>query len=238
MLKYLSALKRKKGFTIVELVVVVGVIAILIAVMAASLLGGSTEKQILANTNAETFFAGMQLTITRASLTERSLVDYESDTVDTTAYIEYKDGVNITNNAYLFFEAKFDQQGIEYLHLAKSVNNLMFRGEDDTMTKLENYLAGLLAPTMSESYEGYFYAYVDNTFRVRLAHFCDYRLPAFSGTVADYLPKLTYENGKINSCIVGTCADPDVPGYNSGTLGQSGTYAFGIPDSTSKLFWT
>lgn len=56
MIQYLQRLKHKKGFTLVELAVVVGIIAVLTAIIMVNMLGGDTEKILKANSNAQTFF--------------------------------------------------------------------------------------------------------------------------------------------------------------------------------------
>ena len=87
MIQYLQRLKHKKGFTLVELAVVVGIIAVLTAIVMVNMIGGDTEKILRANSNAKVFFTASQLTLTRIELTERSIVDYQSGD---TAFIEYK----------------------------------------------------------------------------------------------------------------------------------------------------
>ena len=109
MIQYLQRLKHKKGFTLVELAVVVGIIAVLTAIIMVNMLGGDTEKILAANSNAKVFFTASQLTLTRIELTERSIVDYQSGD---TAFIEYKNGANTLNGKYLFMEAKFSENGI------------------------------------------------------------------------------------------------------------------------------
>lgn len=86
MIQYLQRLKHKKGFTLVELAVVVGIIVVLTAIIMVNMIGGDTEKILAANSNAKVFFTASQLTLTRAELTERSIVDYQGNT----AFIEYK----------------------------------------------------------------------------------------------------------------------------------------------------
>ena len=56
MIQYLQRLKHKKGFTLVELAVVVGIIAVLTAIIMVNMIGGDTEKILRANSNAQTFF--------------------------------------------------------------------------------------------------------------------------------------------------------------------------------------
>ena len=65
MIQYLQRLKHKKGFTLVELAVVVGIIVVLTAIIMVNMLGGDTEKILAANSNAKVFFTASQLTLTR-----------------------------------------------------------------------------------------------------------------------------------------------------------------------------
>ena len=67
MIKYLQRLKGKKGFTIVELVVVVAIIAVLITSMSAALRGGNTENILSAQARAEAIIPACQLACTRAA---------------------------------------------------------------------------------------------------------------------------------------------------------------------------
>lgn len=230
MIKYLQRLKGKKGFTIVELVVVVAIIAVLITIMSAALLGGNTEKILSANASAEAFFPACQLAFTRAQLTERELVTYESTD---TKFIEYKEGKNqIADGKFLFVEAKFEQSGIVGLHINYTLNELMARDDfTAAMTALERYLAANINEYLADSYDGYFYAQVDNNFKVVFTHFCDGRLPVWNGT-DDYDTfrdsMMVDSQGKItgNKLIIGSCSDVYM-------VPETGQYAFNLPESTS-----
>ena len=59
-------MRNKKGFTFIELIVVMGIIAVLAAIIIPNLIGNDTDKKRSANVNAQTFFTAMQLTMTRA----------------------------------------------------------------------------------------------------------------------------------------------------------------------------
>lgn len=231
MIKYLHRMKGKKGFTIVELVVVIGIIAVLMTVMAASLLGGNTEKVLGANANAEVFFPACQLAFTRAQLTERELVTYGPSDLK---YIEYKDGANkIMDGKYLFIEAKFQQSGIVGLHIDITLNGLMSKPDitaSGTMTPLESYFAKNIDEYLAESYDGYFYALIDNNFKVLFTHYCDGRLPTFAAgdALSDYRDDLMISDGKVvgNGLILGSCSD-------TYTVPENGDYVFAVPELTN-----
>ena len=46
MIQYLQRLKHKKGFTLVELAVVVGIIVVLTAIIMVNMIGGDTESEL------------------------------------------------------------------------------------------------------------------------------------------------------------------------------------------------
>ena len=225
MVKYLSALKRKKGFTVVELVVVIAIIAVLVGIIAASFTDRDSNKIIEADSNAATFMTAAQLAFTKAQFTERSLVSYQSTD---TKYIEYKDGANaMATDKYLFMELYATEQGLQYVHIDYTLTGLAAMDKTKTMTKLEKYFLDRLETGMAEVYNGYFYAQVDSKFRVVCTHFCQNRLPTpVSGD--DYRDAITLDgNGKLNNSFIGTAMDATF-------MGSVGNVLFNAPDSATN----
>lgn len=239
MIQYLQRMRNKKGFTLVELIVVFAIIAVLITIVAANMIGGNSDKQRAANTNAKAFFTATQLTMTRAQLTERSIVKYDDGD---THYIDYVDGVNVIKGTmgrtknYLFIEAKFEQKGIVGINLADTFDRLMNCDDPDaTMTKLESYISQNLGKYLAESYDGYFYALVDNDFKVRCTHFCDYRLPRRStvSSTADFIDSMMINSDsrvKGNDRILGTCMD--LVEDDNYIIPVAGQFVFSLPGLT------
>ena len=203
----------------------------LTAIIMVNMIGGDTEKILKANSNAQTFFTASQITLTRAHLTERQIVDYPSGE---TKFIEYKDGFNELNGTYLFIEAHFKENGIDWLHVDNYLNKLMARGESDTMTALEQNLSTNLNEYIAESAEGYFYAMCDKNFTVTYAHYCQDRLPEFKGEdLSAFRDKYMFGVGmKLPnmSSVIGVCTDID-PNTDGIQTPATGEYAFGIPSS-------
>lgn len=223
MMRYLHRLKGRKGFTLVELVVVVGIAAVLMAVILVGSLGGNTEEVLAANSSASSFFTASQLTLTRAQLTERSIVDYGTET----KFIEYKNGANTLNDKYLFIEAKFDpKSGVVGVHIDNYLDKLMTRDDSySDMTKLEKYIATNLGEYMADSFDGYFYCMADQNFKVLFTHFCEQRFPEYKGDDTAFRNALEVATGtklKDYRSVLGSCSDV----Y---TIPETGSFAFNFP---------
>ena len=128
MIQYLQRMRNKKGFTFIELIVVMGIIAVLAAIIIPNLIGNDTDKKRSANVNSQTFFTAVQLAMTRAQTTERSLVSYATGEFH---FIEYEKGVNTIKSQLgesaplMFIEAEFEQRGIKGVHIEETLTRLM-----------------------------------------------------------------------------------------------------------------
>lgn len=230
MLKYLSRMRRKKGFTLIELVVVIAIITVLIAVLMANAIGGNSDKQIAAAANAESFFSAAQLAMTKISLTERPIVEYIG-TESNANLIEYKDGVQTTNNKYLFVEVKSTANGLVRTHIDENINKLMSDTNDDFMTPLDEFLNDLLSQYIGQGYDGYFYFVADNNFKVLCTHFSEYPFQECTQIGEGYRDKIAFSDGgkmkvtkpgAVDFAYVGTCSDSFI-------FGEPDTYAFCAP---------
>lgn len=93
MIKYLQKLSRKKGFTLVELIVVIAILAIMSAVILLNIDNKSTRIKS-ANSAASDFYVAVQSAFTRYMTYPAPLSPTFRDNPDTTPFMRYYKGAN------------------------------------------------------------------------------------------------------------------------------------------------
>lgn len=246
MIKNLQRLKAKKGFTLVELIVVIAIIAVLSAVIFAAV-SPDTGKQKEAATAASNFYTAIQYVFTKYSKYEADLsyaVGAEIKAAKTSGdkyYIEYtRDYMgNYPTNKYTYICVFAEDNAIQYFHVNNSFTDLLNDTRGTTMTSFESQIVtdidGYFVPS-----DGYYYAVVEHvedtldatkgtkahSVRVHSAYFTRDQLPQVTGSAADYREAnlLFTDSGRLsNGTIMGVCTSKK-QASSGNFLGEQGTY--------------
>ena len=241
MIKYLQRMRAKKGFTIIELVVVIAIIGVLIAIIVPNLSNDSAKAQA-ADTNATTFYSAVQYCFTKYTKYEADLsLDIKADT-SSMEYISYFPSANgnFPINKVTYIEMNTDTDGqVQYVHVAKSLGDLL----TDSSSTNTNVFAGILAKDIQNVFhseeEGYYFAYVyfedaatsltttSNTVRVEMTHYSaeDIPAPASPSFDAAYATNnlMFSDYGKLSCGVIcGTCSSAQTS--TGAYMGDIGTY--------------
>ncbi len=184
MIKYLQKLNRKKGFTMVELIVVIAILAIMMLVILLNIDNKSSRIKS-ANSAASDFYAAVQSAFTRYMVYPAPLSPTFRDNPNTTPFMKYYKGANgnypydvaenthptpITNDNYpspatLNIEVKVKDNKIEYVNCGMGTlyqpGGLLDKTTDDgsefgRLLKLE-------LEKRVEYQDGYYYASISST---------------------------------------------------------------------------
>lgn len=239
MIKYLQRMRAKKGFTIIELVVVIAIIGVLIAIIVPNLSNDSAKAQA-ADTNATTFYSAVQYCFTKYAKYEAELsLDIKADT-SSQEYIRYFASANgnYPVNKVTYIEMKTNSDGeVQYVHLAKSLGDLLTNSSTTNTNLFAEVLAKDIQNVFHSEEEGYYFAYVyfedastaltatNNTIRVEMTHYTTEDIPSPSSPSFDaaYATNnlMFADYGMLsNHIICGTCSDAQVStGIYEGSIG-------------------
>ena len=246
MIKYLQGLKKRRGFTMVELIIVIAIIAVLTAITI-PLFSNDDAKVQSANIYANDFYTALQYTMTRYQTTDYylspkmqqqdTLIKYDSTNFGNRLGFDSATGNSLVD--YLYIEAKVDN-GIEYVHVSALYNTLMTQSESDPPSELARLLKEDLSGIINQSNKGYYYAIVDedsyHNLKVLCVNYCEGRLTV-SGTTDDYLDSIMFVDYGIlgNGLIAGTCSScKDSTGRY---LGDIGTYICGLGNESGGIIY-
>lgn len=261
MIKYLQGLQRKRGFTLIELIVVLAIIAILAAIIIPGL-SGKNEKIRAANMHARDFFSGIQYVMTHFQMTE-SYITPEIGMAEQAGTVQYfikyaqEYGQNVLVFPYTYIYVKVESNTDLTVNVGRTYSEMLDSTTIATETRFEKAIREQLSKVLEADYEGYCYALVYNggtsvniatrevtgtpqNLRVITTHFMSDELPAVSGSSSDYInANLMFKDYGVlaNDSICGTCSDDK---YTAGNVyvGDIGSYFFNVndlaPDATSE----
>ena len=168
MIRYLQRMRNRKGFTMVELIVVIAIIAVLMAMVLPMFSSDDAEKQA-AETYASDFYASLQYNMTRYQLTEYHLTpelqtyttEYLAGDNDKKPYIMFdeKYGGNAFNNHYVWMEIYYDKE-IQYVKVGYNLGEVLSDTSTTSDHPFEKLLQKDLQDTMNSAAKGYYYAVV------------------------------------------------------------------------------
>ena len=206
MIKYLQSLKRKKGFTLIELIIVIAIIAVLTAIILPSLMSNKGDISA-ANTYAEEFYTVTQMLFSKYTKFENHLstgLKNEADTVDDSIKFKAGDTRLFAYNEKLMgnyplgdrlFIEMFVKNGIQYVHVQDTLPELIIDARNTTgLTAFEQQLMADIDASSSGWGDGVYYALIQKStaaitnneyalsVKVHSAYFTKYR---FDMTISD-----------------------------------------------------
>lgn len=160
MIKYLQGMKKKKGFTMAELIIVIAIIGVLTAMILPIFSSNDTEVQS-ANTYAADFFASLQYNFTRYQMTEHHVSPKMSEAAEQTymAYDNTRMG-NYLKASHIFIEAYYEN-GLKYVKVGTTLKQVLESPDTTSNTEFERLLQEDLSETINQADTGYYYAIVN-----------------------------------------------------------------------------
>lgn len=176
MIKYLQKMKRKKGFTLVELIVVIAILAVMATVILMNIDNKRTRIKT-ANSNASNFYVAVQSAFTRYMMFPGPLSpDFRENAA--TPYMKYYRGANgnypfdaaeltagvpITNDNYpspctLCIEVKVEKNKVAYVNCENgTITNVLAKSDSDDGSEFGRLLKMEIEKRI-EYQNGYYYA--------------------------------------------------------------------------------
>lgn len=229
MIRYLQKLKAKKGFTLIELIIVMAIIAILIA-MTLPAFSNDDAKRMAVNTYASDFYSGLQYNLTRYQKTEAPVSPALA--ADTNSYLKYdaSAGQNILTEKYLYIEACYDR-GLKYVNVADRLAALTGVTPTVSDTAFEQQLQNDMEDVINRAEDGYYYALISmegnyNTIRAVTVHYTEERITDPTPAQLVFVDNSELENG----LYCGTCTSDNKKGSYVGTIG---TQFLNVSDATN-----
>lgn len=236
---------RKKGFTLIELIVVMAIIAVLIAMIVPTLSTREANKRASV-TAARDFYSASQHLFTKYSKYEGEL--YPGQKEDSGKIIDYNKslGGNYPTNLYICLAMRVRNGEIEYVDAVGADNptiaemNLYTKSHVSEETSFEKMLKNDYEPLFMQQ-DGIYYAYIyfksnatlvpestgnTNTVRVLAAAYSPTELPPCGSDYTAYRSRylLLEDNGlNANQDYLGVCSSY-VDKVLNNTIGYPGTY--------------
>lgn len=240
--EFLQGLRRKKGFTMIELIVVIAIIAVLAAVILPGL-NTDREKKNAADLRAMDFYSAVQHTFTKYMKYEGdlsiSLKGADTDADELIHYVKDHNG-NFPKSEYTYVEMYVEQGEAKHVHAANTLDDLLDKDDSDDPTDTETQLLKDIPALMDTAEDGYYFAlikYTNNstalekqapTVRVHSAYYMRHDLP---NSIADENLTFSEDRRLGNGEICGVCSSI-TDSVNSALLGQAGTHF------TNKEAWS
>ncbi len=230
MIKYLQHLRRRKGFTMVELIIVIAIIGILATITIPMFTNDDAQKQA-ADIYASDFYASLQYTMTRyqttdyhlspAMKTETSIIKYDPAKLGNVITVP---PVAVGEDPVIYIEG-YSDNGLQYIHVGETFGDLMIRTQPVSRTEFEKLIEKDMREIINQSNDGYYYAKVTmdsyNNLKVLSAHYCNDRFTILH----DDLMFVDY--GILNNGLYcGTCSN--VRDSQNRFIGDIGTYVLNL----------